>query len=79
MQRSHQAAMLAAIAHLVNGEWAPLAADLADMDVLKPHTDRTAVTRALEEAFAQNVGTTGGVGVGGGVPNIRFGQVSFWG
>ncbi|CAI5477743.1 unnamed protein product [Closterium sp. Yama58-4] len=44
MERQHQQAMLAAVAHLVNGEWSMLAADLAAMDVLKPTTDRRALT-----------------------------------
>lgn len=44
MERQHQAAMLGAIAHLVNGEWSRLTEDLAAMDVLKPATDRNAVT-----------------------------------
>ena len=43
MDRKHQAAMLAAIAHLVNGEWQYLADDLASLDVLKPTTDRQAL------------------------------------
>ena len=45
MEPQHQAAMLAAIAHLVNAEWAQLANDLAAMDVLKPTTDRASLTR----------------------------------
>lgn len=43
MDKKHQGAMLAAIAHLVNGDWQNLTEDLADMDVLKPTTDRFAV------------------------------------
>eukprot|EP00271_Cylindrocystis_brebissonii_P004811 TRINITY_DN16720_c0_g1_i1.p1 TRINITY_DN16720_c0_g1~~TRINITY_DN16720_c0_g1_i1.p1 ORF type:complete len:1485 (-),score=215.30 TRINITY_DN16720_c0_g1_i1:607-4422(-) len=72
MEPQHQAAFLAAIAHLVNAEWAALADDLADMDVLKPTTDRAAVTRALEEAFG--AGTSAVVQTG--LPDIKFGQVS---
>lgn len=43
MEKKHQNAMLAAIAHLVNGEWESLTEDLAEMDVVKPTTDRFAV------------------------------------
>jgi len=43
MEKKHQGAMLAAIAHLVNGDWQSLTEDLADMDVVKPTTDRFAV------------------------------------
>lgn len=43
MDKIHQGAMLAAIAHLVNGDWQSLTDDLADMDVLKPRTDRFAL------------------------------------
>lgn len=43
IERKHQGAMLAAIAHLVNGEWQSLTDDLGDMDVLKPTIDRFAV------------------------------------
>jgi aarF domain-containing kinase len=43
VDKNHQGAMLAAIAHLVNGDWQSLTEDLADMDVVKPTTDRFAV------------------------------------
>ncbi|GJP48198.1 hypothetical protein CLOM_g7471 [Closterium sp. NIES-68] len=72
MERQHQQAMLAAVAHLVNGEWSMLAADLAAMDVLKPTTDRRALTMALEEAFGRGRQR----GAGSGVPNLQFGQVT---
>ncbi|CAI7827729.1 unnamed protein product [Closterium sp. NIES-54] len=73
MERQHQQAMLAAVAHLVNGEWSMLAADLAAMDVLKPTTDRRALTMALEEAFGR--GRQRGA-ASGGAPTMQFGQVT---
>ncbi|GAQ84791.1 Protein kinase superfamily protein [Klebsormidium nitens] len=69
----HRAAMLAAIAHLVNAEWAALTDDLDALDVLKPSNDRGKVARALAAAF------TGGAQpliTGSGVPRVRFGQVA---
>lgn len=54
MEKSHQAAMLAAIAHLVNGEWGYLANDLGDMDVLKPTTDRFALRLVCIISFRIN-------------------------
>ena len=36
MQQKHKVAMLAAIVHIVNGDWAALVQDLAEMDVVPP-------------------------------------------
>ncbi|KAL2623662.1 hypothetical protein R1flu_003867 [Riccia fluitans] len=72
MEKRHQAAMLAAIAHLVNGEWACLANDLGDMDVLKPTTDRFALRLALERVFGDGPDAV----VKNGQTNINFGQVT---
>eukprot|EP00897_Mesotaenium_endlicherianum_P002668 jgi/Mesen1/2429/ME000157S01570 len=68
----HSAAMLAAIAHLVNAEWALLTQDLDAMDVLKPSTDRRAITQALEQALGAGPTAV----VKDGIPNINFGQVT---
>lgn len=68
----HRAAMLAAIAHLVNAEWAALTDDLEALDVLKPSNDRGEVARALAAAFA---GGAQPLITGTGVPRVRFGQV----
>jgi hypothetical protein len=68
----HRGAMLAAIAHLVNAEWAALTDDLDALDVLKPTNDRAEVARALAEAFA---GGPEPLITGAGVPRVRFGQV----
>ncbi|KAG6554988.1 hypothetical protein Mapa_003573 [Marchantia paleacea] len=72
MEKTHQAAMLAAIAHLVNGEWGCLANDLGDMDVLKPTTDRFALRLALERVFGDGPDAV----VKDGLPDINFGQVT---
>ncbi|XP_024358168.1 uncharacterized protein [Physcomitrium patens] len=68
MDKIHQGAMLAAIAHLVNGDWQSLTDDLADMDVLKPRTDRFALRLALERAFGEGSNAI----VKDGVPNPNF-------
>ncbi|KAG0583481.1 hypothetical protein KC19_3G139700 [Ceratodon purpureus] len=68
VDKKHQGAMLAAIAHLVNGDWHSLTEDLADMDVLKPTTDRFAVRLALERAFGEGPDAI----FKNGVPNPNF-------
>lgn len=39
MEKRHQFAMLASIVHIVNGDWASLVYDLAEMDVISPGTN----------------------------------------
>lgn len=68
VDKNHQGAMLAAIAHLVNGDWQSLTEDLADMDVVKPTTDRFAVRLALERAFGEGPDAI----IKNGVPNPNF-------
>lgn len=68
MDKKHQGAMLAAIAHLVNGDWQSLVEDLADMDVVKPTTDRFAVRLALERAFGEGPDAI----IKDGVPDPNF-------
>jgi aarF domain-containing kinase len=58
MEKKHQGAMLALIAHLVNGEWQSLTDDLADMDVLKPTTDRFAVRLVRLHIHQHDLGTS---------------------
>ena len=36
MEKKHQFAMLAAIVHIVNGDWESLVYSLVDMDVVRP-------------------------------------------
>ncbi|KAL3684266.1 hypothetical protein R1sor_002288 [Riccia sorocarpa] len=72
IEKRHRAAMLASIAHLVNGEWAGLANDLGDMDVLKPTTDRFALRLALERSFVDDPDVV----VGNGNANINFRQAT---
>ncbi|KAJ7559302.1 hypothetical protein O6H91_04G078600 [Diphasiastrum complanatum] len=69
MERKHQYAMIAAVAHLVNGEWGFLTDDLAEMDVLKPTTDWFGVRLALEDAFS-------GLVMKNGLPDFRFSQMA---
>ena len=39
MEKKHQYAMLGAIVHIVNGDWASLVYDLTEMDVIRPGTN----------------------------------------
>ncbi|OAE18983.1 hypothetical protein AXG93_2637s1000 [Marchantia polymorpha subsp. ruderalis] len=57
MEKSLQVAMLAAISHLVNGDWVYLANDLDDMNVLKPTTNRYALRLALERVCGDSSDT----------------------
>jgi hypothetical protein len=47
----HRGAMLAAVAHLADAEWAALKVDLDALDVLKPTSYMAEVACALAEAF----------------------------
>lgn len=44
MERKHQFAMLASIVHIVNGDWSSLVNALAEMDVVRPGTNKLRVT-----------------------------------
>lgn len=44
MEKKHRFAMLAAIVHIVNGDWASLVHSLIDMDVVKPGTNIRRIT-----------------------------------
>lgn len=39
MEKKHQFAMLGAVVHIVNGDWASLVHDLTEMDVIRPGTN----------------------------------------
>lgn len=39
MEKKHQFAMLGAVVHIVNGDWASLVLDLTEMDVIRPGTN----------------------------------------
>lgn len=44
MEKKHRFAMLAAIVHIVNGDWASLVHALVDMDVVRPGTSIRRIT-----------------------------------
>ncbi|KAL1189031.1 Protein ACTIVITY OF BC1 COMPLEX KINASE 3 [Cardamine amara subsp. amara] len=68
MQRKHQLAMLAAIVHIVNGDWACLVEALTDMDVIKPGINTRRFTMDLEYALGE-------VELKNGIPDIEFTKV----
>jgi hypothetical protein len=68
----HRGAMLAAVAHLANAEWAALKVDLDALDVLKPTSYMGEVAGALAEAFC---GGPEPLITGARVPRVMFGQV----
>ncbi|GAA0150599.1 hypothetical protein LIER_09510 [Lithospermum erythrorhizon] len=68
MEKKHQLAMLAAIVHIVNGEWASLVQALSMMDVTRPGTNIRLVTMDLEDALGQ-------VEVKGGISDVKFSLV----
>eukprot|EP00850_Spirogloea_muscicola_P017775 SM000156S02131 [mRNA] locus=s156:139962:145079:+ [translate_table: standard] len=72
LERRHQGAMLAAIAHLINRSWLQLAGDLATMDLLKPSTDLSDVAKSLEYAFGGLLASNSNQQV----IDISFGQVA---
>lgn len=68
MERKHQFAMLAAIIHIVNGDWACLVQALFEMDVIKPGTNTRLVTMELESSL-------GAVEFNDGIPDVKFSKV----
>ncbi|XP_024529756.1 uncharacterized protein LOC9650796 isoform X2 [Selaginella moellendorffii] len=68
MEKKHQYAMIAATAHLVNGDWSFLVDDLAEMDVVKPGTNRFRLRLALEDSL-------NGFVVKNGLPDFKFSQI----
>ncbi|KAL9227048.1 hypothetical protein vseg_002789 [Gypsophila vaccaria] len=68
MERKHQFAMLAAIIHIVNGDWASLVQALSEMDVVKPGTNIRIVTMELENALGE-------VEFKDGIPDVKFSKV----
>ncbi|XP_023639626.1 uncharacterized protein LOC17888000 isoform X2 [Capsella rubella] len=68
MQRKHQLAMLAAIVHIVNGDWALLVEALIDMDVITPGINTRRFTLDLEYALGE-------VELKNGIPDIEFTKV----
>ncbi|KAJ3672129.1 hypothetical protein LUZ60_006850 [Juncus effusus] len=68
MEPPHQHAMLAAIVHIVNADWAGLVDDLALMDVVPPRTNLRRVTLDLEDALGE-------VAFNDGIPDIKFSKV----
>lgn len=68
MEEKHQLAMLASIVHIVNGEWASLVEALAEMDVVRPGTNKRRVTLDLEYALGE-------VEFKAGIPDVKFSMV----
>ncbi|CAK7325487.1 unnamed protein product [Dovyalis caffra] len=68
MEKKHQFAMLAAIVHIVNGDWASLMRALIDMDVVRPGTNIRRVTMELENSMGE-------VEFKDGMPDVKFSRV----
>eukprot|EP00249_Psilotum_nudum_P021892 c28292_g1_i1 orf=189-3473(+) len=68
MEREHQLAMLAAVAHIVNADWKGFVNDLADMDVLPPEIDRFTIYMEIENSLGDMVPVDG-------LPNVKFTKV----
>ncbi|KAI3470454.1 hypothetical protein Pfo_027117 [Paulownia fortunei] len=68
MEKKHQSAMLASIAHIVNGDWASLVHDLTEMDVVRPGTSIRRFTMDLEDALGE-------LEFNNGVPDVKFSRV----
>lgn len=68
MEKHHQLAMLASVAHIVNADWKNFVGDLAAMEVLGPDIDRKMIAMELEEALGDAIPTEG-------IPDIKFSKV----
>ncbi|KAJ6772949.1 PROTEIN KINASE SUPERFAMILY PROTEIN [Salix koriyanagi] len=68
MEKKHRFAMLAAIVHIVNGDWASLMHSLIDMDVVKPGTNIRRITMELENSLGE-------VEFKDGIPDVKFSRV----
>ncbi|XP_057523471.1 uncharacterized protein LOC130803282 isoform X1 [Amaranthus tricolor] len=68
MERKHQLAMLAAIIHIVNGDWASLVQALSEMDVITSGTNTRLLTMELENALGE-------VEFKDGIPDVKFSKV----
>ncbi|CAK9136146.1 unnamed protein product [Ilex paraguariensis] len=68
MERRHQLAMLAAIVHIVNADWASLVHALTEMDVGRPGTNIRRFTMDLEDALGEVEYTDG-------IPDVKFSLV----
>lgn len=68
MEKKHRFAMLAAIVHIVNGDWASLVHALIDMDVVRPGTNIRRITMELENSLGE-------VEFKDGIPDVKFSRV----
>ncbi|XP_057784582.1 uncharacterized protein LOC131001949 [Salvia miltiorrhiza] len=68
MEKKHQFAMLGAVVHIVNGDWASLVYDLTEMDVIRPGTNIRRFTMDLEDALGELEFTNG-------IPDVKFSRV----
>lgn len=68
MEKKHRFAMLAAIVHIVNGDWASLVHALIDMDVVRPGTSIRRITMELENSLGE-------VEFKDGIPDVKFSRV----
>ncbi|KAG6416155.1 hypothetical protein SASPL_123579 [Salvia splendens] len=68
MEKKHQYAMLGAVVHIVNGDWASLVYDLTEMDVIRPGTNIRRFTMDLEDAMGELEFTNG-------IPDVKFSRV----
>nr|KAJ0188842.1 hypothetical protein LSAT_V11C900484490 [Lactuca sativa] len=68
MEKKHKFAMLGAIIHIVNADWASLVGSLADMDIVRPGTNVSRITMDLEYAMGE-------MEFKDGIPDIRFSKV----
>ncbi|KAF9674863.1 hypothetical protein SADUNF_Sadunf10G0171200 [Salix dunnii] len=72
MEKKHRFAMLAAIVHIVNGDWASLMLSLIDMDVVRPGTNIRRITMELENSLGE-------VEYKDGIPDVKFSRIPFSG
>lgn len=49
MEKKHKFAMLGAIIHIVNADWASLVGSLADMDIVRPGTNVSRITMVIKK------------------------------
>ncbi|PON63064.1 Tyrosine-protein kinase [Trema orientale] len=68
MEKKHQFAMLAAIVHIVDGDWASLVYALDEMDIVRPGTNIRRVIMDLEYALGE-------VKFRDGIPDLNFSRV----
>ncbi|KAL7601893.1 hypothetical protein Lser_V15G23580 [Lactuca serriola] len=55
MEKKHKFAMLGAIIHIVNADWASLVGSLADMDIVRPGTNVSPITMDHFDGDEMNV------------------------